>query len=880
MIVKINNEIVATEKGSISISKATGERSTCSFTVVDIEGTARYDKGMNVFIEVDGNREFGGVVETSTETRIVGLGLYHNIQCVDWHYLADKRIIAKRYENIKTGEIVKDIVDSYLSFEGVGYNTEDTSVGTTNVNFTSNSDISVTNNVLNLITKSNTENVNLLPTMTSNTTPSPYEVTYSSNPMKTTTPVSDFTSSRTLAYTSFDNKSNTGSGSLSLPFSVMINLRAENAVEFTKYSIVNKNRDNNDLWKKPTAWKIWAVEAGKSVFELMDTRTNQNFDFGEEKFYNVSNTNKKYQCFILEITDSVPVGTETVGFTDIGEFKIIKTIESILPLNSSVSSYANLNGFSNTQDISIDWKEVKPNNTDIKVEISIDNGINWNTVVNGYSLSSLFSIEQLVSDNPLVKVNMSTLDSRFTPTISDIKFNHYSERGTLQEGVSLDEAVFNYIPISEALESLAEKTGFWWDIDANKQLHFAEKSTRKAPFEINTMTITRDSLSVENGNSQYRNHQYLIGGKDITDVQTENFTGDGTTQTFTVGYKLAKVPLVYLNGRQISVGIRGLDDDGENPKHQWFWSKGENTITQLKTATPLEFYDYIRIDYQGEFEVVVLSRNMDEVRNTKLLENKQGTGIVEWVDEDRGLSSRESAFQSATQKINQYGKRGRKIKFSTWKKGLDVGQMITVDFPIHGIEKTDFLIDTINITYVNNVTEYSIVASYNVSEGSWAKFFYKLATQGRSYVIRENIGDGEILIMLEIFEKTWNINDDPNIFYELYPSTKTFPTETTFPVFDIHNAMRYLVLFNDNTEVFRKAVTKTTVSDDNREIISTVNILPNEANSLIFNSVGWYGGSEAGTNKGTGFLLDKQPFRYDKNSEISLQIDKIDTKGW
>src|SRR5690554_6486420 len=102
-----------------------------------------------------------------------------------------------------------------------------------------------------------------------------------------------------------------------------------------------------------------------------------------------------------------------------------------------------------------------------------------------------------------------------------------SSTTVIQDGPVITEAIFNYIPISQAFDVLAEKAGFWWVIDENKRLWFMTRSTNIAPWIVTGDNIKYRSISVEHGNSYYRNKQYIRGGTDETDLLTETKTGDG-----------------------------------------------------------------------------------------------------------------------------------------------------------------------------------------------------------------------------------------------------------------------------------------------------------------------------------------------------------------
>ena len=117
----ISGSTATLKEGSVQIDLVIEQRSTGSFTVVDTTGTASYRKGEPVAIyNADGTKVFGGVIHSSTE-RIINKdgGLFHDIRVIDWHWLSDKRIAARSYEDKTCGYIVADLITEYLSGEGV-----------------------------------------------------------------------------------------------------------------------------------------------------------------------------------------------------------------------------------------------------------------------------------------------------------------------------------------------------------------------------------------------------------------------------------------------------------------------------------------------------------------------------------------------------------------------------------------------------------------------------------------------------------------------------------------------------------------------------------------------------------------------------------------
>ena len=119
--VLIDGNAVQIEKGSLNIESRIEERSTADFTIVDLPGTAVYYQGQPVQIyDPDSVLVFGGVIDTPETGRYAPSGeLLHPIRCADYHYFADKRLVAESYEDKTCGFIVDDIYDKYLAAEGI-----------------------------------------------------------------------------------------------------------------------------------------------------------------------------------------------------------------------------------------------------------------------------------------------------------------------------------------------------------------------------------------------------------------------------------------------------------------------------------------------------------------------------------------------------------------------------------------------------------------------------------------------------------------------------------------------------------------------------------------------------------------------------------------
>ena len=374
--------------------------------------------------------------------------------------------------------------------------------------------------------------------------------------------------------------------------------------------------------------------------------------------------------------------------------------------------------------------------------------------------------------------------------------------GTIDTGPSVTEAVFNYVPLSRALEALAERANHWWRIDKDKQLHHAAREANVAPWTVTSDDVRRRGLKIEERGPKYRNQQYIIGGRDVTDPQTETFVGDGERKTFSVGFAVAHAPTVEVNDVAQTVGIRGLDSGRD-----FYWNKGSNEISQDDANTPLTSSDTLKTVYQGLFSIVAVSRDQDQI--DKVVDRRGGTGLIDRVDEEKEISSRAAAFDVAAGKLDKFAKLGRKATFATNRDGLEPGQLVTVDLPTFGLDSVEMLIDSVESVDESTELMHTVVAVEGPVEGSWTRFFAEMSKLPDTLAFRENISEDEILTLLFPFSKTWEDTDPQpaNFWFEVWPANDLATSATLYPQIDRDDWMGYVEWWDATTPLGRKQVT-------------------------------------------------------------------------
>ena len=454
---------------------------------------------------------------------------------------------------------------------------------------------------------------------------------------------------------------------------------------------------------------------------------------------------------------------------------------------------------------------------------------------------------------------------------------------SVDTGIELEEAVFNYVPLSQCFDALADETGMWWMIDEYKRLHFVERAHYSAPWTLTGTDIRRGTFHLEHSASKYRNKQIIRGPRDETDEQIETRLGDGENQAFTMSYPIARVPTIsVMSGStsytdSTSVGIKGLEMDKE-----WYWSKGDPVIAQQSTDTPLTSTESVRVTYTGEFPIVVISQDPASIIARAAVE-EAGTGIVEHVKDEPQRTTRESAFQLAAKLLEKYHVIGRTARFRTRRHGLRPGHMQPVSIADYDLT-SELLIESVSISdQGGRIIWYDVTGLEGPEIGSWAKVFGEIVRMGAG-TVREGIGEGEVIIIPVSFTKNWNSTEAPaNIFQEFYPSTDPLYDANFGLSFEPSERVEFLTWYETTAvELGRKAITQQTGATEGSTSMFTLTYLqPYEAISTGIAYMGWYGGIEASTTAGSGVLVDFRAHPSGVTAKTFLaawQVEKTDNK--
>jgi len=327
--------------------------------------------------------------------------------------------------------------------------------------------------------------------------------------------------------------------------------------------------------------------------------------------------------------------------------------------------------------------------------------------------------------------------------------------GEIQTGPTISESIFNYVKVSDAFNALKDISGFTWLIDENKALYFIDRATNAAPWQLDNSThrpIGKPYLST--GNSMYRNRQYVRGGTGTTAEQTETFIGDGTVQSFPLGYPCSVAPTSITDSvlGAGTIGIKGVDTGKD-----YYWNKGGSVI-YCDTAPVAD--RTLTVVYYGQYPLISLAVNTTAIADRKAVEGT--TGFVEEMVTETQHDTSDGIKESAQAKLDQYCRSAEKFQYQTYDSGLSPGQLQEITYSPFGFSAHEMLIESIVITSNGDRVLYDVTCITGPSFGSWAKFFANLLTRQDNAI---RIGDSLLLVLLQQAEtltlsETTDINTD------------------------------------------------------------------------------------------------------------------------
>lgn len=311
--------------------------------------------------------------------------------------------------------------------------------------------------------------------------------------------------------------------------------------------------------------------------------------------------------------------------------------------------------------------------------------------------------------------------------------------GSVASGATIQMVVWNGSKtIADALTWLAQKSGYWWNIDATGVLWFQPYGGIPAPFAVDGTNVdSMQQVSVDYGNDLQVNKQYAKGGVaqkgSTASPLVESFKGDGARRAFTLAYPVNTIISVTLNAVDITSTVQ---DKGTSGGH-YYTLVADPVVAQDPSQTVLTSSDTLTVTYIGQYPVITVAQNSAAIAAQAIREGN-GSGIIESVYSDSKLRTLPAAFQEASSQLAHYGADIVILTCTTKTKGLAPGQLLPVSLSDYGLAAQSMLIagvtvsdqvDGLNIWYTVQAIGAIGATSWALETAQWQTFWQRVMAQ-------------------------------------------------------------------------------------------------------------------------------------------------------
>jgi hypothetical protein len=313
----------------------------------------------------------------------------------------------------------------------------------------------------------------------------------------------------------------------------------------------------------------------------------------------------------------------------------------------------------------------------------------------------------------------------------------------VKQGPMIKSIPFNYKYPGECLIELSELTAFNWYVDYDKDVHFFDQLTNKAPFSLDDNQNNFDNLEIQADISQLRNKVYFRGGTYLSEPFAE--THEGGKDVWNLGYKPHEMATT-VNGNPATVGIENIDDPATKDFLQNYQEKHIIPGALATTST-----DVVTFTYKFNVPVLTVVEDPDSINRMKALEG--GDGIYEHILTDKEVETKELARQLSQADLDKYSNPLISGSFTTNVKGLRSGQLISIKQSKRNIND-NFLIRRVTMKWLTENTYL-----YEVDIASKLKGIDDLLIQlfGQSRQIE--VRDDEVLDKLLVLRDSVKLTD-------------------------------------------------------------------------------------------------------------------------
>lgn len=275
-------------------------------------------------------------------------------------------------------------------------------------------------------------------------------------------------------------------------------------------------------------------------------------------------------------------------------------------------------------------------------------------------------------------------DMTVDQVMADLLANYFPAGFTINNvscPVTVKYIQFNYVPLSRAIEQLADLAGYDWYVDYDKDVHLFLASSQAAPVDIEDANGSHeyDSLVIRADNSQIRNSVVVRGGQYLGLSFTGEAEGNGVDYVFPLPYRFSEFRAT-LTGQALSIGTDYIDD-ADN--FDALYNFNEKTLKFKTVDTPS---NGAVLRYSGLPYLPVIVKVTAEEAISTLSATEGGDGVAEYLIVDNSINSKQGARQRALADLAIYKTTISEGEFVTTTTGFRAGQRVRVNSTSRGID--------------------------------------------------------------------------------------------------------------------------------------------------------------------------------------------------
>ncbi len=230
--------------------------------------------------------------------------------------------------------------------------------------------------------------------------------------------------------------------------------------------------------------------------------------------------------------------------------------------------------------------------------------------------------------------------------------------GSIDTGATVSQLICNYLLVDDALDQLAQLSGFVGWTDSEKKQNFVARDTVAAPFDIGDTSKILD-ITVRDTREDYRNTEAIRASFVAFGVTETAIVGDGAIRAWQLTNYIASIETADVNGVPVTFGIQGVDSGKD-----FYFRVGHRIVQQDPVGAAMEATDTLTIRWKELGTDVVVSTDDAEVVARADIES--GTsGRYQHFTDDSNNPSATAVLEKGDSLVARYKVMPRQIKYKT-----------------------------------------------------------------------------------------------------------------------------------------------------------------------------------------------------------------------